>query len=89
MGTHKWPFLAGGGETGEITRCYDWEKSSLGTPDTWPPSLHTTLRTLFSTSHPMFIWWGPDLIQFYNDAYMRSIGPERHPQAIGQRGQEC
>jgi PAS domain S-box-containing protein len=37
----------------------------------------------------MFIWWGPELIQFYNDAYRQTMGPERHPGALGQRGREC
>jgi hypothetical protein len=37
----------------------------------------------------MFIWWGPQLIQFYNDAYRQTMGPERHPSALGQRGREC
>ena len=37
----------------------------------------------------MFIWWGPELIQFYNDAYRQTMGPERHPSALGQRGREC
>ena len=28
----------------------------------------------------MFLWWGPELIQFYNDAYRPSLGEgERHP----------
>ncbi|MEP6791389.1 MAG: PAS domain-containing protein, partial [Ramlibacter sp.] len=39
--------------------------------------------------HPMFIWWGPELIQFYNDAYRLSIGSERHPSALGQEGRPC
>jgi hypothetical protein len=37
----------------------------------------------------MFIWWGPELIQFYNDAYHQIMGPERHPSALGQRGRDC
>jgi len=82
-------FLSGGGEMGEIIRAYDWGNSSLGKPATWPQSLKTAVRLLLSNGHPMFIWWGPDLIQFYNDAYRRSIGPERHPSAIGQQGHEC
>jgi len=32
---------------------------------------------------------GPELIQFYNDAYRATMGPERHPSALGQRGREC
>src|SRR5712664_3788581 len=37
----------------------------------------------------MFIWWGERLIQFYNDAYCQTMGPERHPSALGQGGREC
>ncbi len=37
----------------------------------------------------MFLWWGPDLIQFYNDNYRPSISADKHPAALGQRGIEC
>jgi PAS domain S-box-containing protein len=82
-------FLAGGGEMGALTRAYDWSASPIGKSETWPQSLRTALRILLNTNHPMFIWWGPQLIQFYNDAYRQTIGPERHPSALGQRGREC
>lgn len=74
---------------GALIRAHDWASTPLGPPEGWPQGLKTALRLLLSTGHPMFIWWGPELIQFYNDAYRRSIGPERHPSAIGQRGREC
>ena len=82
-------FLAGGGEMGALTRAHDWSATPLGKPETWPQSLRTAVRILLNTNHPMFIWWGPELIQFYNDAYRRTMGPERHPSALGQRGREC
>lgn len=82
-------FLAGGGEMGALTRAYDWSASPLGPPGCWPQSLRTALRILLNTNHPMFIWWGPGLIQFYNDAYRQTMGPERHPSALGQGGREC
>jgi PAS domain S-box-containing protein len=82
-------FLAGGGEMGALTRAYDWSANPLGTPQTWPQSLRTAVRILLNTNHPMFIWWGPKLIQFYNDAYRQTMGPERHPSALGQGGREC
>jgi PAS domain S-box-containing protein len=82
-------FLAGGGEMAELTRAYDWSATPLGKPEAWPQSLRTAVRILLNTNHPMFIWWGPDLIQFYNDAYRQTMGPERHPSALGQRGREC
>ena len=82
-------FLAGGGEMGALTRAHDWSATPLGKPETWPQSLRTAVRILLNTNHPMFIWWGPELIQFYNDAYRQTMGPERHPGALGQRGREC
>ena len=30
----------------------------------------------------MFLWWGPDLIQIYNDAYVPSFGVGKHPAAL-------
>jgi PAS domain S-box-containing protein len=82
-------FLAGGGEMGARIRAHDWASTPLGPPGAWPQGLKTAVRLLLSTGHPMFLWWGPELIQFYNDAYSRSIGPERHPGALGDRGREC
>jgi two-component sensor histidine kinase/PAS domain-containing protein len=82
-------FLAGGGEMGALMRAHDWAATPLGPAESWPQSLRTTVRLLLNTRHPMFIWWGPELIQFYNDAYRQTMGPERHPRALGQRGREC
>jgi len=82
-------FLRDGGEMGALIRTYDWTKTPLGAPDVWPQSLKTAVRLLLTSQHPMFIWWGPELIQFYNDAYRQTMGPERHPSALGQRGRDC
>jgi PAS domain S-box-containing protein len=82
-------FLAGGGETGALIRAHDWHNTPLGAPDTWPSTLKTVLRLVLSSKHPMFVWWGEDLIQFYNDGYRQTLGPERHPGAIGQPGRVC
>jgi len=82
-------FLAGGGEMGALIRAHDWHGTTLGAPDTWPSTLKTVIRLILSSNHPMFIWWGDDLIQFYNDGYRRTMGPERHPAALGQPGRVC
>lgn len=83
-------FLKGGGEMGDLTRKYNWSGSSLGPPDVWPKSLQTALSILLSSRFPMFLWWGPDLIQFYNDAYRPSLGGSgKHPTALGQKGEDC
>ncbi|MEN0036697.1 MAG: PAS domain-containing protein [Cellvibrio sp.] len=75
---------------GGLMRNYDWEGSRLGSPQSWPSTLKTSLRLLLTSNHPMFIWWGPELIQFYNDAYLQTMDAGgRHPSALGQRGREC
>lgn len=89
MNPVSFDFLAGGGEMGALIRVHDWDTTPLGPPRKWPQGLRTALRVLLTSQHPMFIWWGPDLIQFYNDAYRKTMGPERHPGALGQRGREC
>lgn len=75
---------------GELTRNYNWTQSRLGGPDQWPQSLLTTLSILLNARFPMFLWWGEDLIQFYNDGYRPSLGNNgKHPTALGQRGEDC
>jgi len=53
---------------GALMRAHDWRSTSLGPPQTWPQTLRTALRLLLNTGHPMYIWWGPELLCFYNDA---------------------
>ena len=77
-------FLSGGGYMGERIRTHAWEQTPLGAPHAWPQGLRTALRILLTTQHPIFIFWGPELICFYNDAYSRSLGPEQHPSMLGQ-----
>jgi signal transduction histidine kinase/ActR/RegA family two-component response regulator len=79
-------FLAGGGEMGQRIRNHAWEHTPLGPPDHWPAGLRTALRILLTTQHPVFIFWGADLVCFYNDAYSRSLGPEKHPAILGEAG---
>lgn len=83
-------YLEGGGEMGQLIRAYNWAGSALGTPDRWPQSLLTIVNTILNSRFPMFLWWGTELIQFYNDAYRPSLGNNgKHPKALGQRGEEC
>lgn len=82
-------FISGGGESGALIRSIDWNKNPLGPIDQWPQSLRTTLSIILNSKFPMFLFWGPDLICFYNDAYRPSLGNDgKHPQAMGQKGAE-
>ncbi len=80
----------GDGEMAVRCRRLDWERTPLGAPDGWPEHLRTTVRLLLSSRHPMVLFWGPEFVQLYNDAYRPSLGEQgRHPSALGQRAHEC
>ncbi len=82
--------FAGPGEMRRRSREFDWTGTALGPVSGWPQSLRTTLRTMLASRNPMFLWWGPELVQFYNDAYRPSFGENgRHPAALGMRGADC
>ncbi len=76
-------FLLGGGEMGARMREQDWSKTSLGPTQQWPQSLKTAVRIMLTCRQPMFVWWGEELINLYNDAYKAIIGG-KHPEALGQ-----
>ena len=72
-----------------LIRQFAWDAHPLGPIETWSDTLLTTVNLLLSSRHPMFLWWGPGLIQFYNDGYRPSIRADKHPSAVGQCGKEC
>jgi hypothetical protein len=81
--------LLGGGEMGALMRDTDWASTPLGAVTRWPQSLRTTVSTCLSSRFPILIWWDPELVMLYNDAYRPVLGSSKHPTAMGQRGREC
>jgi PAS domain S-box-containing protein len=83
-------FLKGGGELGELTQQYDWASTSIGPVSGWSETLRAVVGIILHSQFPMFLWWGDEMIQFYNDAYRPSLGEDgKHPKALGQKGAEC
>ena len=80
--------LTGGGEMGALMRTVDWSKTSVGPIAGWPQSLRTALSILLETGFPMYIAWGPDFTQFYNDGYRPILGSTKHPEAMGASTRE-
>src|SRR5687768_2295269 len=74
--------LVGGGEMGGLIRSKDWA-NRLGPIEGWPQSLKTVIFLMLNSRYPMFVWWGRELTNFYNDAYIPVLGA-RHPEALGQ-----
>lgn len=78
--------FAAGGEMGALMAQIDWAANPLGPVAEWPQSLRSTLSIMLSSQQPILLWWGPELVQFYNDAYRPILGQSLHPAALGQQG---
>jgi PAS domain S-box-containing protein len=81
--------IYGTGEMAELTRGFAWQNTALGPIEQWPEPLIVMLNAMMATRHPMFLWWGPELVQFYNDGYRPYLYDDKHPKALGQNGPEC
>lgn len=57
-----------------LLRETDWSTTCLGPIDAWPLTLRTILRTVMSTPQPICMWWGSDLLQFHNEAFLPILG---------------
>lgn len=73
----------GEGEMAAAMRAFDWRLTPVGPVEEWPPSLRTAVRILLQCRLPMYMAWGREFTQFYNDAYTPILG-DKHPGAIGR-----
>jgi len=80
---HTLPHDGEAGMRARIRR-HDWNRTSLGPPEGWPPALCTAVDMMLHSAFPMFLAWGPDLSFLYNDAYVPLLG-QKHGQALGAR----
>ncbi len=87
-GNSGYECMAGGGQMGEYMRSLDWSSTPLGPVSQWPQSLRTSVSTCLNSRFAILIWWGPELVMIYNDAY-REIIAGKHPAAMGRPGREC
>jgi PAS domain S-box-containing protein len=80
--------FSGGREMGARIRAFDWSKTPLGPSQTWSLALRTMVRILLANRFPLLLWWGPQYVSIYNDAYRAVLG-SKHPWALGQPVSEC
>jgi signal transduction histidine kinase/serine phosphatase RsbU (regulator of sigma subunit) len=73
---------AGGGECGALVRAYDWSSTALGPVERWPAPLRTAASICLESRHGMCVFWGPEYVAIYNDAYVPMLGA-KHPSALG------
>ncbi|QSJ15737.1 PAS domain S-box protein [Nostoc sp. UHCC 0702] len=81
-------FFGKSGEMAAMMRSLDWSQTPLGPVETWLPSLKTALSIVQAAVLPMYIVWGRDYIQLYNDAYRTILGTCKHPAAFGRSMRE-
>jgi hypothetical protein len=56
---------------GQLIRQYPWQNTRLGPTSGWPLSLRTAVRIILNSRYAMFVWWGRELINIYNDPTAR------------------
>jgi two-component sensor histidine kinase len=80
-------FPLGGGEMGALVRALDWSKTSLGPISAWPAHLKATISLMLPAQAQIVLFWGPEFVALYNDAYAPTIG-DKHPRALGRPARE-
>jgi signal transduction histidine kinase/DNA-binding response OmpR family regulator len=82
------PVVSDRSEMATIIQSHDWATTPLGPPEDWSPTLRLTVNILLANRFPLLLWWGPDYVSIYNDAYRPILGA-KHPSAIGLPCKEC
>ncbi len=80
-------FPTGGGELGALMRAKDWSTSPLGPVAQWSPALRSAVGIMLPAQVQIVMFWGPEFVALYNDAYAPTIG-NKHPSALGRPAQE-
>jgi hypothetical protein len=72
---------------GALIRALEWDKTSLGPIFAWPAHLKSTINLMLPAQAQIVLFWGPEFVALYNDAYAPTIG-DKHPRALGRPARE-
>ena len=78
----------GHGSMADATRSHDWESTPLGAIHTWPETLVAHVNMLLCSPLPTILFWGEEMTQIYNDAFVPLLSLDRHLGALGQSGRK-
>ena len=76
-----------GNEMAARIAAFDWSRTSIGPISTWPETLRIAVDLCLNNRFPMHVWWGPDLINIYNDGHIPVLG-KRHLDALGRSARD-
>lgn len=82
------PDAANRDDIAELIRSLDWSQTPIGPMESWSPALRMMVRLLLVNRFPLLLWWGPEYISIYNEAYTPILGT-KHPWALGKPVREC
>ena len=70
----------------ELVASFDWS-NTLGELSHWPQSLRTAVSICLASRFPIVMYWGPEFVVLYNDAYSEILA-NKHPWALGRGARE-
>ncbi|KAL6713834.1 hypothetical protein ACLMJK_008328 [Lecanora helva] len=72
----------------QFARSIDWASTPLGPIEDWSVELRSMCNLVMASPHPAAMYWGPELIAIYNEAYILLAG-QKHPRLMGQSYREA
>ena len=76
-------FLMHGGDIATIIQKNDWSQTNLGPIKSWPNSLKTVLGMILENKLGMYIAWGLEFTQLYNESFKSVLGEVKYSVGIG------
>lgn len=67
----------------QFARSRDWASTPLGPIEHWSADLRAMANMVMGSPHPAAMYWGPEHIAIYNEAYVPMAG-QKHPDLMGQ-----
>ena len=68
----------------QFARSIDWASTDLGPIKEWPSALRGMCNLIMASPHPAAMYWGPNFVAIYNEAYILLAG-QKHPKLMGMR----
>ncbi|KAI0895868.1 hypothetical protein F4806DRAFT_74021 [Annulohypoxylon nitens] len=66
-----------------FARSIDWASTPLGPIEHWSVELRQVANLVMGSPNPVALYWGPEFITMYNEAYVAVAGA-KHPRLMGQ-----
>jgi hypothetical protein len=76
------------GEMAGRIRRFAWVTTPVGAMAGWSDTLLCALNMVLESQFPSLLFWGPEIVVFYNDAY-QPLFAEKHPEALGKQAKQC